>query len=319
MKSKKFMRLCSVMFFICSCGGLMADTRSVVAVVNKTKKPVVAVHGVVVPVNTKAKITTEFIRLKAHQNIQLDLLRAILKDDAAMIKKTVQAGANVNQEIGKRKPLVISASNHKIVAFETLLELGADYNITYNDQKLVHWCIMGCPGYCSSCTTGTCGISNCGTSFCTGCSGKTVSPAVLLIRRGANLSGWSDANNDIMHYAVGSKDIELAAELVKRGYDINKIGAYTVWNLVGRSNILEWFLKNGFNSNQLYEGLISDGGKTWTPLIAAITQNNIESAKLLLEAGAAANPYIAKSSLSCAIEDENLEMIELLLKYGARK
>ena len=269
-------------------------------------------------------------QVSTSKNPSLDLLMAILKDDAALVRSAMWAGANLNQEIGGRKPLVIAVTNFKYQAFEALLELGADFNIMCDGYKLVHYCIMNgrtyynnssCNTNCGSscgtaCTTGSCETS-CG-SCTTECSSgeNSINPAVLLIKKGADISGWPPENS-IFFYPIFKGDLDLITALINIGYDTNQIDNSTLVYLAHNTKVLELFLKNEFNPNQIIKDEQSTG-LPCTALTMAITRMGLASIKLLIAAGADVNLAAPKTPISYAIGSGNIEIIELLIAHGAQ-
>jgi ankyrin repeat protein len=65
--------------------------------------------------------------------------------------------------------------------------------------------------------------------------------------------------------------------------------------------------------------LFDDVGRT--PLICAVQQGHLDEASLILDAGANINAHdektISNTALATAVKEQNLAMVELLLKYGA--
>jgi ankyrin repeat protein len=285
MISKKLMSLLLISSSFC-----WGDSASVVEVVNNDKQPLNVTQSIIVPEYTKATITTKLIELNYLENLRQELLKAILKDDATLVRSIVIAGINVNQEIGNVKPLVIAVVNNKLKACEALLELGANYNVLHEEKKLTHYCII-----------------------------KRLKSASLLVKAGADFSGLigpQNASYDVMYYALCYGDLELSRELVNRGYDTNKIESRALHYLVRNPNILENFLKNGFNPNLVIKN------EQRTPLTTSISWGqNLQSVELLLEAGADVNMSeqrcCDRTPMFCAIECGNLKIIDLLMKYGA--
>lgn len=328
MLSKK---LISLSFICCSLSlgnsAALPKQQSVVKIINKGSYAVNATQTVAVPSNMQATITTELAAIGFFSNIQLELLKAILKDDAGLIKSIILAGANINQEIGAEKPLAIAAINRKPKAFQALLESGADFNIMCGSEKLVFYCIINlnnsfscdcnnCCTSCNNCCSMPCNDSSCSVHGCNDSNEKNIKPATLLIKKGADLSGWP-YSEDIMYWALQGNSIELIAELIKRGYEPNRITNITCVRLQSFPKILEFFLKNGLNPNAEIEREVNSQ-MPWTPLTMALQYGCIQSVKLLLEAGA--DPHLAgpQLPLDYAIKSGNLEAIELLMQYEAK-
>lgn len=308
------------------CGSATAEQRSVIEVENRGSCPTATTQTVVVPPDTKATLTTELSKLGATKNLSLELLIAIYKDDVVSVRSAVAAGANINQEMGGNKPLAIAIINKKYKAFEALLELGADYNIMCEGLKLIFYCIrndsrstrsISCNSNCdSSCGTESCS-TNCG-SCSTDCDDHPVNPAVLLIKKGADLSSAPYGRQELICAAVQHADIELATELIKKGYDASKITQYILVHIIQQPKMLELFLKNGFNPNQsqIIEQEYFPNGP-WTALTIAVTEN-LQSVQLLLDAGADINLAAPRTPISYAMDHGDIEIIKLLVAHGAQ-
>ena len=143
----------------------------------------------------------------------------------------------------------------------------------------------------------------------------------LLLANGANPNisdnkGWTPLLNATQH-----NNPELVKLLLKycaketidtqNGYDFN---ALNIAVSDGYYEIAEVLLKNGANPNMLYKN-------NWTLLLTATNKNNLELVKLLLKYGAkktidTKNDYDF-NPLNLAIADEHYDIAETLLKNGA--
>ncbi len=75
-----------------------------------------------VPAHTKAMIIAQLVNLKSAQNL---LLEAIVNDSIKGIQEAIRLGANINQEVGGRRPLVFAIELEKINAVKYLITCGA--------------------------------------------------------------------------------------------------------------------------------------------------------------------------------------------------
>ncbi len=85
--------------------------------------PTAALHvEQTVPAYTHALIVSMLTKLQSPQDL---LLSAIVNDSAFGVKQARQAGANINQEILGKSPVLLAASLKRYDALQCLLELGA--------------------------------------------------------------------------------------------------------------------------------------------------------------------------------------------------
>jgi len=129
-----------------------------------------------------------------------------------------------------------------------------------------------------------------------------------------------------IHDLVGSRKIFWTELLIKRGYDINKKGGMfeinnhkTIWDItpllkavaLGDIAHIKLFIKYNVDINAASEKI--------TPLRHAVSKNNLEIVRLLIESGANVNlqDYYKRSPISDAIKNENIEMVRLLVSLGA--
>lgn len=141
-----------------------------------------------------------------------------------------------------------------------------------------------------------------------------------------NINTWH-----YLHLYVGeikNPSKKVISRLLKLGADVNATdeNGYTVLNhacLSRNTKILKYLIKNGadvngYNEQDEDDVELSDGG---SELFFAVMNGNIEIVKILLENGADPNRYrYSRSPLikaSHSKEPYSIEMIELLLKFGA--
>lgn len=94
---------------------------------------------------------------------------------------------------------------------------------------------------------------------------------------------------------------------------ISKGAEYDIFKIIENPEQLEFILNCGVNPNiGVYKNLLN-------PLMYAVSQNNINAAKILLEHGANVNAVTAANgtALRIAIYMKNVEMASLLIEYGA--
>ncbi len=241
------------------------------------------------------------------------LLKAIMTGTAEEIKQAVQP--ILNQGKNNMSPIMWAVLLKKPNAIEVLLECGVKV-----DASVVQYAAKR----------------------------EDLKTLLLIVKSGADIAAYM---NEYMYLAfnnlgsVENKKIaaEMFNELIARGFDINKLWCFRAWNKyeVGiwhsvHKDILRDLLPRGINVNHVFENK-SWPGSSWTPLVVAIINGDIEAVKFLLDAGAEinkkANPYVNhpqyiqgfNTPLCFAINADNMnggekkkdEIIALLLEHGA--
>ncbi len=109
--------------------------------------------------------------------------------------------------------------------------------------------------------------------------------ATMLIDRGANVSAADTTGETVLHYAVMRRNLDLARLLLDRGADVN-----------------------------------AESNNGWTAIMWAARHDEIHYATLLVAHGADVNrvSQSGRTPLFTAVEEGNLEMVDALLKGGAR-
>lgn len=238
------------------------------------------------------------------------LEKAIFNDSIEEIHQAVQAGANINNANGK-PPILLAVLLKKSCAIETLINLGANLEISYEGYELVHYALKL----------------------------EDFKSALLLVKARAPLGKPKDMHQKGVIYLVieglgNSQNKATALEIIEAmidiGYPINSVdwrmnGWYAV--LGGYRNIecLKSLIDNGMDVNQKI--LLPHMGvkKTTfsTPLFRAIDYHNEEAIRILLDSGANIDQKITLSDngilyspLSYALLARP-NLVPILLEYGA--
>ncbi|XP_011499217.1 PREDICTED: ankyrin-3-like isoform X2 [Ceratosolen solmsi marchali] len=160
-----------------------------------------------------------------------------------------------------------------------------------------------------------------------------IASVLLLLSYGANVNAMADARHDfrtVLHYAILGGDLDVITLLLKQGAnldlgsDYQKPTALDLAILKGDPAIVEMFLESGANVNATSPIIGS-------PLHVACADNipnRLDILNMLLERGADPNLVIrSEEGLSlrpvlaeyvASNENPSVEVVSLLLKYGAR-
>lgn len=277
------------------------------------------------------------------------LYKAIIEDSSEKVFYAVQAGANLNREINGKLPLVWAVVLCKHNAVDALCVCKADVNMYYSGQMLVNSASIASSSQHGFYATQHNSISYVPIKLlaCALLLGD-IKTALILIKHGADIKIPINHTIDVLVYVLqcinpaGEEDIvlELIQELFKRGYPLNSNGLaiidnrvishVSVWEAALKGSfqstkVLELFMKNGANPNQMIGGA---GGANWTPLFLAIQTNNPQIVAYLLSIGADVNQKAApggqnnyQTPLTYAMSLKHLdnkELIDILRQHGAR-
>ncbi len=270
-----------VLIILCFAGVL--QSKQVMNIKNNSDYPVdltCSIHG-----HTEA-----ILHLKKLSNfdMQIEMVKAILRDDDERIKLIAQTGFDLDQEICGKRPLFIAVYHNKKIAFKAILDCGAGCNFKYQSFKILHYVLENYDREEMAC---------------------------MLIEKGAEFYYVRESYED---YALNAALIyqltKVVDALLKNGYNIQKISDNSLVLLAYRPEMLTLFLKNGLDPNKKITI------NSTSLLGQAIVAREIKSVQSLLEAGANPNNGDSKESfpLAIAINGGVVEIIELLQKYGAR-
>lgn len=124
--------------------------------------------------------------------------------------------------------------------------------------------------------------------------------------------------SDSLHIASLNDDIENVKKLIENGKDVNSydINGNTLLHeacINGNIDIINFLISNNANINKRNYYSMD------TPLHKAVQFNHIEIVQLLIDAGVSINIFnvCRKSPLYIAYYNERLDIVNLLIKYGA--
>lgn len=137
-----------------------------------------------------------------------------------------------------------------------------------------------------------------------------------MLKKGFDVNSIDDKNNSLLNCAIGASRFEMVVLLLHKGADPNNPDNTSLPLIraaqTGRIDICKKLLKFGADPS------LTGRGKD-TALIAAVENGNYTLAKIFLKAGI--NPNLMSdsgSALYIASRSYSIEMIELLLRYGAK-
>jgi hypothetical protein len=254
------------------------------------------------------------------------LNRAILNDSADDIRHAVNAGAEAIRGIGMAIQLARPNS------IQALLECGATPSIGSAWQSILIGDIKSALLLLKKTSV------------------SKYAPGELLACKKDNKYIFEYVLTEIDPTGIRDIWLELLQVIIDHGYNINSSASQTreingqvteirsAWihainSPFDSTKVLELLMKNGANPNQL---IYDQANCSWTPLLIAIQENNLSAVKFLLDAGAdltkkagpsmpsrrsTTNPSGTPLSYAQALaftHVENQEIIDLLIKHGAR-
>ncbi|MEP7352149.1 MAG: ankyrin repeat domain-containing protein [Acidobacteriota bacterium] len=235
------------------------------------------------------------VRTKADVNApQIDgttaLHWAVQADDLELVSLLIQAGAKVSTaNIAGSTPLQLAAINGRAAMLERLITAGADPNAPVTKS--------GDTALMMASRTGK------------------VAAVRVLLDRGAKVNAQETwGGTSALMWAISEKHPDVVKLLLERGADVNA-RSYYVPSASGR----------GFEGTTPVPKKPSEGfeefASGWlTPLMLAARENNLASAKLLVNAGADVNAQAGdgKDALALAFFDGSYEVAEFLIDSHAK-
>jgi uncharacterized protein len=237
----------------------------------------------------------ELLRTKTDVNVpQIDgttaLHWAVQADDLELVDLLIKAGAKVSAaNVAGATPLQLAAVNGKPAMLERLIVSGADPSASLTKS--------GDTALMMAARTGK------------------VDAVRVLLDRGAKINAQETwGGTSALMWAVSEKHPDVAKLLIERGADVNA-RSYYVPSAAGR----------GFEGttpvpNKTGEGFEEFASGWLTPLMLAARENDLESAKLLVAAGADINAQAGdgKDSLSLAFFDGSYDVADFLIDSHAK-
>lgn len=136
-----------------------------------------------------------------------------------------------------------------------------------------------------------------------------------LLEEGANVTATTNDNESALSKACAWAKLRIVELLIRYGVNVETLGTYSIAVAVRHGNylIVESLIKARAN---IHASVDIDG---WFPLHHAVRNGDLQSTRLLLEAGADANSWLGEQgdTLSLAAMDDNVEMAQLLIHHGA--
>lgn len=136
-----------------------------------------------------------------------------------------------------------------------------------------------------------------------------------LPEEGANVTATTNDNESALSKACAWAKLRIVELLIRYGVNVETLGTYSIAVAVRHGNylIVESLIKARAN---IHASVDIDG---WFPLHHAVRNGDLQSTRLLLEAGADANSWLGEQgdTLSLAAMDDNVEMAQLLIHHGA--
>ena len=241
--------------------------------------------------------------------LETKLHNAIMNDSPNDVRQALEWGADKEHGKDNLSPLLWAVLAKKSNAVEELLKHNVHTDTIYTGDNLVHHAMNR----------------------------EDIKSAILLVKAGADFSenatftpGYYTLMERVLmlfssNPATRNNCLEFLQELINRGYDLNSANyrmnaLYKCLSCVPEKILLEFFIRNGVNTNQL---ITIDQGRSWTPLFKAIDINNVTVVKILLDAGADVNQKAAPDSLLqmplfFAINRRSIdEIVSLLIERGA--
>lgn len=180
--------------------------------------------------------------------------------------------------------------------------------------------------------------------------GNSLQEVKAFLDNGGNINGQDDRKYTMLMRAAMRDDAEIVEYLLQKGADVNILSTYfesaltftkseKVYDLLMSKNPKtelpldpgsKYTLMHNFSSNGILKGvkylleekkanIEAKTVKNATPLYHAVSSNHLEIARYLLEKGAQQTIGWETYPIHEAVRNKNIDMMNLLLKYGAKK
>jgi uncharacterized protein len=216
---------------------------------------------------------------------------ATYQNETALVEQLIVAGADVNAATDLAvTPLKLACDNGNAEIVSTLLVAGADPNVTLESGETA---LMSCARIGS------------------------VEAVQALLEFGADVNATErEENQSALMWAVSQSHPTVVEQLLRNGADVN-----------ARSKERRWVISRRLQSNLIYGELGRNYGTDaeetriggFTPILFAARQGGIESARLLLQAGAEVNDKApdGRSVLLLAAHSNHGDFARFVLEQGA--
>lgn len=233
----------------------------------------------------------EMFLKRVYQSKKVDFfplfMQALEKGDKRTMRLLVKYKTNINFT-DKKPPLVLMAEKENNDMIRFLLEIGADPDLEYSGQYLIHRAIAN----------------------------TEMALAQALIAKRVNINVKDDYERTPVQIAMGKQDSRFAKLLIEKGANVHvKDGRKN--NLLhlaakeGKSHIAAMLIAKRVNIHEK-----NDNGET--PLLVAINNDQLKITQTLLTAGA--NPHIKddadNSPMGYALTKKDLRYVKLLIAKG---
>ena len=211
-------------------------------------------------------------------------MQALAKKDKAAMSLLVKYGAKINDPV-RKPPLVLMAEKEDIDMVRFLLQQGANPNLPYSGQYLIHRAIAN----------------------------KQMPLAQALVAKGANVNVVDTMSRTPLQIAIYKKDDRYAQFLISNGANVHvldqsKNNLLHIAAKLGKTRIAGMLIAKGANVQQ--KNMAEE-----TPLLLSIRDEHLAITKVLIAAGANANvkDRYNNSPLSVALGKKDINYVKLLI------
>ena len=250
---------------------------------------------------------------------QIPLMEAFERGDVDCVRVLVEYGADVNvvDNYG-RTPLMDACERCDFDCLRVLVENGADVNFVdkFGETPLMEACATGPFGLVRFLVENGADVNICcnngSTPLMVACQKQNVNLTRLLVENKADVNAQDRERKTPLMFAGQCGDINLLKLLVEEGANVNhkdKTGDVTWFQWVDNNNILQYFIENKANLNEVNEN----------EQTALFLVSEPDSARLLISEGVNVHhrDVFGRTVLFYALE-KNAEVFKVFLESGAR-